>query len=239
VVRPIPRNLYTASGTTLLRGGSEIARRDRARRSDSGGTFYGWRRGWPIPELSGRYVAALSTDDCPPVSLLAELADLPESEILRRLNVGNKAYLLRVDDEPASYGWSATGPADIGNLKLSFTVPQGERYLWDFVTLPAFRGRGLYPHLLQHILRSEMAEAEWFWIGHESDNEASRRGIHKAGFRPAGHIRRRPSGLELVAAPTATRELAGGAAHALGLNLATDSQLRPGSAPAPRRAHEC
>ena len=127
----------------------------------SGGSFYGWRRGWPLPDLVTRPGGEVSIETTPAVELLAHLAALPESEVARRLNEGHHIFLLRVDGEPAAYGWSATGPADIGGLALSFVVPRGERYLWDFVTLPAYRGRGLYPLLLQEIvLACQHAAAE-------------------------------------------------------------------------------
>ena len=184
----------------------------------SGGSFYGWRRGWPLPDLVTRPGGEVSIETTPAVELLAHLAALPESEVARRLNEGHHIFLLRVDGEPAAYGWSATGPADIGGLALSFVVPRGERYLWDFVTLPAYRGRGLYPLLLQEILRRQMGRAEWFWIGHEPHNQASRRGILKAGFRLAGGIRRLRGGeLAFSGAPGVDPELTHLAARALGL----------------------
>jgi GNAT superfamily N-acetyltransferase len=163
----------------------------------------------------------VNIDTGPPVDLIARVADLPESEVVRRLNQAHGLFLLRLDDQPAAYGWSATGPAEIGGLALAFTVPQGERYLWDFVTLPAYRGQGLYPLLLQEILRLQMSEAKWFWIGHEPANEASRRGIIKAGFKLAGRVLRLPRGeLGFAAIPDAEADLARRAARALGLKVA-------------------
>jgi GNAT superfamily N-acetyltransferase len=75
----------------------------------------------------------------------------------------------------------------IEELDFSFTVPPGNGYLWDFVTLPAWRGRGVYPHLLQEIVRQE-TEIERFWIGYEDRNEVSGRGIARAGFRVVGDL---------------------------------------------------
>lgn len=159
-------------------------------------------------------------DAIPPAALMARLANLPEAEVLRRLDQQNQAFLLRVADRPAAYGWSAAGPAEIGDLSLSFTVPLGERYLWDFVTLPSYRGRALYPLLLSKIIQTQVDEAEWFWIGHEPHNLASRRGILKAGFKLAGDFRRLRGGrAALVKAPKASQELAERAARALGVKM--------------------
>ena len=146
------------------------------------------------------------------------MENLEDSEIERRLNEGNQVFLLRVGGEPAAYGWSASGPAHMGGISLAFEVPPGERYLWDFKTLPAFRGMGLYPLLLQTIMRRQSAEAEWFWIGHAQRNEASRQGILKAGFRLAGQLWRLASGGSmLIGAAEASPEVTHGAAGALGL----------------------
>ncbi len=45
------------------------------------------------------------------------------------------------------------------------------------------RGLGIYPRLLQAILRAESVDAERFWIGYAPENHASRSGIQKAGFK--------------------------------------------------------
>ena len=182
-----------------------------------GGPLYGWRRGWPLPTLATRRIRDVVIDVAPPADTLA---DLPTLEVVRRLAEGHVPFLLRVGGRLAAYGWSASGPAHIGGLDLTFTVPPDERYLWDFVTLPAYRGRGLYPLLLQEILRRQMWEAEWFWIGREPDNLASGRGILKAGFRPAGRVWRLPDGgLVFIGAPEAGPEVAARAARVLGLCL--------------------
>lgn len=178
----------------------------------------------------------MELDSSPPPELIARLADLDESEVLRRLDEGHHIFLLRVDGMSASYGWSATGPAHIGGLALTLEVPPRERYLWDFATLAPFRGRGLYPLLLQEILRRQAGEAEWFWIGHEPRNDASRRGILKAGFELAGHVWWLKSGeLGFIGCEEASRELAHGAARALGLK---HLHTAPGQAHAPARHEE-
>jgi hypothetical protein len=54
--------------------------------------------------------------------------------------------------------------------------------LWNFVTFAIYRGRGIYPRLLQRILDLESATAEHFWIAYAPENRASGAGITKAGF---------------------------------------------------------
>jgi GNAT superfamily N-acetyltransferase len=193
-------------------------RREGSELDRPGGSFYGFHRAWKLPALNVRPGGEVSIDSAPDVALLARLADLEEREVVRRLDEAHDLYLMRVDGEPASYGWSASGAAHIGGLELHLKVPPGERYLWDFVTLPAYRGRGLYPLLLQEIIGRQRGEASWFWIGHEPQNAASRSGILKAGFRPAGRVWWLRSGeLGFIGAAEGSRELAHGAARALGL----------------------
>jgi len=128
----------------------------------------------PLPGLTVRR----ETD---PVAMAA-LQGRAVEEMARRFDAGHRAYVADVDGVPAAWGWVATRVADIGELGASFEIASGERYLWNFVTLAAFRGRGIYPRLIEGILRAESAEAERFWIAYAPENHASGAGIARAGF---------------------------------------------------------
>lgn len=146
--------------------------------------FYSWWRndGYAkLPAISGFSVEV--ADDC---RLIAAIAHLDRAEVEARLRGDHRPYLARLDGTPIAYGWSARNSASIGELGLEFAVPAGNRYLWDFATLPAWRGLGIYPRLLQAILAREAGEAQRFWIGHVRENRASGRGIVKAGFGTIG-----------------------------------------------------
>lgn len=119
---------------------------------------------------------------------LAHLNRLPMHEVQERLQAGHRPYIATIDGQPASYGWVATRQASIGELDLSFVLPDAQRYLWDFGTLPSFRGLGLYPRLLQTILTKEVHTADFFWIIHAPENLPSGVGIEKAGFIPVGQL---------------------------------------------------
>jgi len=114
--------------------------------------------------------------------VMAALQGRTEEEIAHRFAAGHRAYVAWRDDEPAAFGWVATRSADIGELGSSFAIPSRERYLWNFVTLAAHRGLGIYPRLLDAIVRAESREAERFWIAYAPENHASGAGIRKAGF---------------------------------------------------------
>jgi GNAT superfamily N-acetyltransferase len=158
------------------------------------GYGYTWWRGDPLPALAplpGFRVVATNQ-----YSLIAELAQLAVDETQRRVHGDHQPYIAYLDGQPVAYGWSAAREGAIQELELEFAIPAHNRYLWDFATLPAWRGRGVYPRLLQAVLQLEAAMVDRFWIGHTADNMASRRGIIKAGFQqvealvasPTGHL---------------------------------------------------
>lgn len=151
-----------------------------------------WWSGDPLPELPPlRDLRVATTADVP---LLARLNALDRAEGQARLCTGHRPYIARLGDLPVAYGWVATTGATIGELGVSFALPHRDRYLWDFATLPAWRGRGIYPRLLQAIVAAESAGADRLWIIHAPENPASARGIARAGFVPIGELSFRAAG---------------------------------------------
>lgn len=141
-------------------------------------TFATWWRGDPLPNLSPlpTFSAYLSTD----TQLIARLSNHSPQVIATRFQAGNRLYLAFIGEVPVAYGWAATQQGSISALQLSFAIPSGNSYLYNFLTFPEWRGRGIYPHLLQAIIHQEQL-VDRFWIAYY-DNEASGRGIRKAGF---------------------------------------------------------
>jgi GNAT superfamily N-acetyltransferase len=115
------------------------------------------------------------------------ITGLTEKRILARHQNSDRLYAAFMNDTPVAYGWAARGEGGIEELDLTFAIPPRNCYLWDFVTHPDWRGQGIYPHLLQSILEDE-AGVDRFWIGYEERNDASARGIAKAGFQVVGDL---------------------------------------------------
>jgi GNAT superfamily N-acetyltransferase len=185
------------------------------------GLFYAWWRGDPLPNL--QLPGGLTVQVDPDVDLIQRISGLKPTEIEARFRLGNRALAARIAGEPTGIGWSSAGEVAIGELGLRFDLPPGNRYLWDFVTLPEWRGRGIYPTLLQAFLTCE-SDAERFWVGHDLDNVASARGITKAGFRTTGAVYDIPgAGPVFVTRTGDLTERAGPAAKLLGIPLS----LRP------------
>ena len=134
----------------------------------------------PMPALAP--LDSLEVHEVWDADFMARLQGRTTEEMEQRFADGHRAYVAWWDEEPAAWGWVATRGASIGELGATFIIPDGERYLWNFVTLPSHRGLGIYSRLLQAILRAESREAERFWIGYAPENHASGSGIAKAGF---------------------------------------------------------
>lgn len=166
-----------------------------------------------LPPLTGFQVSIVQVDD-----LLAQLSGLDGREIQRRRQAGHRPYAAFLSGTPAAYGWVATRRATIGELNLDFRLPPLHRYLWDFATLPAYRGQGIYPHLLQEILMREVGLGYYFWIIRAPENLASGSGIRKAGFKAVGRLSLMENGRTALAL-TGSLERAESGASLLGVPI--------------------
>jgi GNAT superfamily N-acetyltransferase len=190
------------------------------------GLGYAWWRGDPcptLPQLAGFSVAP--TNDYP---LLADLARLELATILERVQQGNQPYVGHLLNTPVAYGWSAGKKVIVESFGLVYPLPATDRYLWDFVTLSPWRGQGIYPRFLQAILDHE-TDARRFWIGHDAGNQASERGILKAGFQLILRLVVTPKG-DFKIVPTGPRErvLASPFGQHFGLIQVDDSESKEG-----------
>jgi RimJ/RimL family protein N-acetyltransferase len=80
-----------------------------------------------------------------------------------------------------SFGWARFRGRSIGPV--AFSDRSGRTFLYNFHTLPAWRGRNLYPNLISQMRWALTAGgAREFIIDVNARNAASRRGIEKAGF---------------------------------------------------------
>lgn len=153
---------------------------------EQAGLLWTWWQGDALPALAPlpglAVVAATDTE------ALANLMEIPAAHVLELMQRERRPYLALLGTHTVAYGWSASGQASFGGGLVTFQLPARNRYLYDFVTLPAWRGLGAYPRLLQAILSQESQEHERFWIIHQSSNVASERGIRKAGFTLASSV---------------------------------------------------
>src|SRR5579885_1413739 len=71
---------------------------------------------------------------------MARIMRLAGAEVRERRRAGHRPYLGYRGATAVTYGWVATDEASIGELGLAFSLPPGERYLWDFATAPDWQG---------------------------------------------------------------------------------------------------
>ena len=129
----------------------------------------------------------LTFEESTDITLLSNLGDITRQEIVNRFANDHLAFVAFMRGKAAAFGWMARGKALIGEIDHELVLPVANRYLWNFRTLPEFRGLGIYPALLQFIIRYEK-KGEHFWIIHAPENKSSMRGIVKAGFEYVGKL---------------------------------------------------
>ncbi len=186
------------------------------------GLLWTWWQGDPLPILPP--LLDFTVEDAKDAELLAKLMETSPTQITAFQQEGQRPYLARLGTTPVAYGWSVAGRAAFGGGRVVFQVPTRNRYLESFATLPAWRGLGIYPRLLQAMLHKESHENERFWIVHQSSNSASERGISKAGFRVASKIYFLDNGKLGIVADVAANERAEAGAVLLGLTLVSASK---------------
>jgi GNAT superfamily N-acetyltransferase len=101
-----------------------------------------------------------------------------------RLERGCRCFAGWLGDELAGYGWLSRGPEWIGEVELQISPGNGEAYIWNCVTLPAHRQRGVFTTLL--IGMSARARHEGLarlWVG--SVAIPAEKAMGPSGFQPA------------------------------------------------------
>ena len=153
------------------------------------GTFW-------VMDLQGQ-AAQQAAPACPVVYSLADPTQVGEiaamtgegesaaANAARLMANGRRCYAGRVEGALAAYGWLSFDHEDIGEQGLRLKLPPGDAYVWNCVTAPAYRRRGVYSGLLAHIAVEMRAEGlRRLWIGADASNLPSQKGMARAGFRP-------------------------------------------------------
>jgi ribosomal protein S18 acetylase RimI-like enzyme len=97
-------------------------------------------------------------------------------------------WLFKQDGEVAAYGWTLIGKTVVPHY---FPLGPNDAHLFDFFVMPKFRGRGINPTLVRHILaqlagekrrRAFIEAAEW--------NTAQLTSLAKTPFQKMGSARK-------------------------------------------------
>ncbi len=114
---------------------------------------------------------------------------------MKRIEAGVHVYTHVQDGRLVHYGWLTPRESKsfITEVGCGYEYPPNTSVMWDFYTLPACRGQGLYSRSLRRILSdvAAIAGTEFVYIAVLADNWPSRRAIEKAGFKYHGSIVRK------------------------------------------------
>jgi L-amino acid N-acyltransferase YncA len=115
---------------------------------------------------------------------LADSMGLGVREVRRRQTDAGTAVLALADNRIACYGWVLHGLFRIPELRLEAPLPANHVYIWDCLTLPRYRGRGIFPALLHHMIEELRGQGiRQAWAATAPGNRSSMRAFAKAGFR--------------------------------------------------------
>jgi GNAT superfamily N-acetyltransferase len=110
-----------------------------------------------------------------------------------RLARGCRCFAAFVDGEVVAYGWLSSGAEWIGEICLEIAPAAGEAYVWNCLTLPAHRRRGLFRAVLiaiSSVLREEGVAR--LWLASEGGAESA---LPDAGYQRVLLLGESPLGL--------------------------------------------
>ena len=100
-----------------------------------------------------------------------------------RVRRGCRCFAACAGGRVAGYGWLSTGPEWIGEAGIELRPGPGEAYVWNCVTLPEDRRRGVFRSLLQRVVAAARAEGlRRLWIASVEGGATS--SVVAAGFSP-------------------------------------------------------
>jgi len=103
--------------------------------------------------------------------------------VAERLARGCRCFGAWLGREVVAYGWLSTRAEWIGELGLEIQPGTGEAYVWNCVTLPAHRNKGIFRTLLLSIAGQARKEGlVRLWIG--SIGHVGEKAVAEGGFHP-------------------------------------------------------
>jgi hypothetical protein len=115
---------------------------------------------------------------------LGDIGPVDLGECDERLSRGDLCYGVWIGDALAHYSWvQGAGSHEISAAGLEQPVAPADFWIYNCRTADRFRGRRIYPYVLEHIVdRALAAGKRCGWIYTSGTNYASQRGISRAGF---------------------------------------------------------
>lgn len=103
--------------------------------------------------------------------------------VAKRMQRGCRCFAAEIGAEIVGYGWVSMATEWIGETQLEIRPARGEAYVWNCVTLPAHRRKGVFGAVLRAIKAELKGDGlSRVWIG--SVEDPAQAAIHGAGFVP-------------------------------------------------------
>jgi GNAT superfamily N-acetyltransferase len=112
-----------------------------------------------------------------------------EAELVKlRFARGVRCFAVMVAGDIAGYGWLSMSPEWIGEVELEIRPRKAEAYIWNCVTLPEHRRKGVFRSLVVGIAEAaRQIGVRRVWIG--SVDIPAEKALAPLGFRPAAQFR--------------------------------------------------
>jgi GNAT superfamily N-acetyltransferase len=137
-------------------------------------------------------VSRVRGGDLSAVDTLAEIDvwNTSRADLLGRLEEGQQCYVAKHEGQIVSSGWWQEGSFRLPSLERRFNLAAGEIYVHCAQTIPAFRGKGIYPYLraesLRDLSRTQGKTRALAFI--RAANKPSLRAWDKMGGRKVGRV---------------------------------------------------
>lgn len=142
-------------------------------------------KGAPAPDCTARLETEAYLLDAGTWATQRHTTHMPDRHLYAaRFARGEQFWTMQHASRIVSYCWATSEPVEIGEIRCVMSPRSDEIYIYDAFTFAEYRGNNLYPVLLQRVLDHSRAQGlRRALIFVLSDNEASIRGVQKAGFR--------------------------------------------------------
>jgi GNAT superfamily N-acetyltransferase len=144
---------------------------------------------------------------------LIEAAMGAEGElVVLRFARGCRCFAVLLEGAIAGYGWLSTGPEWIGEIQLEIRPRKAEGYIWNCVTLPEHRRKGIFRSVVIGAANgARETGVRRVWIG--SVDIPAEKALAPIGFEPAARFRTRRFGSLYLAAARYADSVVGGDAR--------------------------
>jgi GNAT superfamily N-acetyltransferase len=116
----------------------------------------------------------------------------PDKKFNERLRANQQCYVALRGNNIAGYAWATRAGLYVDEIACMYPVSEDEIFIYDCFVDPDYRGAGIYPAMLEFIIRDNRQRYDKLThasIAASALNRASIRGILKAGFVEQRRIR--------------------------------------------------